>query len=41
MKKKEIEDLRDNDNVKGDAVATLSDKVMKLMIEVQELKKQK
>jgi hypothetical protein len=37
----EIEELRHNDKVKEDALATLSDQVMKLMVEVQELKKQK
>jgi integrase len=36
-----IEELRHNDKVKEDALATLSDQVMKLMVEVQELKKQK
>ena len=36
----EIEELRHNDKVKEDALATLSDQVMKLMVEVQELKKQ-
>ncbi|MGC2571103.1 MAG: hypothetical protein WA364_06285, partial [Candidatus Nitrosopolaris sp.] len=40
-KDKEIEELRHNDKVKEDALATLSDQVMKLMVEVQELKKQK
>jgi hypothetical protein len=40
-KEKEIEELRHNDKVKEDALATLSDQVMKLMVEVQELKKQK
>ena len=38
-KEKEIEDLKYNDKVKEDALATLSDQVMKLMVEVQELKK--
>jgi hypothetical protein len=38
-KEKEIEDLRHNDKVKEDALATLSDQVMKLMVEVQEPKK--
>jgi len=38
-KEKEIEELRHNDKVKEDALATLSDQVMKLMVEVQELKK--
>jgi hypothetical protein len=38
-KEKEIEDLRHNDKVKEDALATLSDQVMKLMVEVQESKK--
>jgi hypothetical protein len=37
-KEKEIEELRHNDKVKEDALATLSDQVMKLMVEVQELK---
>jgi hypothetical protein len=40
-KEKEIEELRDNDRVKADALTTLSDQDMKLMVEVQELKKQK
>ena len=40
-KGKEIEELRHNDKVKEDALATLSDQVMKLMVEVQELKKRK
>jgi hypothetical protein len=40
-KEREIEELRHNDKVKEDALATLSDQVMKLMVEVQELKKQK
>jgi integrase len=40
-KEKEMEELRRNDKVKEDALATLSDQVMKLMVEVQELKKQK
>jgi integrase len=40
-KDKEIEELRHHDKVKEDALATLSDQVMKLMVEVQELKKQK
>jgi integrase len=40
-KDREIEELRHNDKVKEDALATLSDQVMKLMVEVQELKKQK
>jgi hypothetical protein len=40
-REKEIEELRHNDKVKEDALATLSDQVMKLMVEVQELKKQK
>jgi integrase len=40
-KEKEIEELRHNDKVKEDALATLSDQVMNLMVEVQELKKQK
>jgi hypothetical protein len=33
-KEKEIEELRHNDKVKEDALATLSDQVMKLMVEV-------
>ena len=37
-KEKEIEQLRHNDKVKEDALATLTDQVMKLMGEVQELK---
>ncbi len=37
-KEKEIEELRHNDKVKEDALATLSDQVMKLMVEVQGLK---
>ncbi|MGB6594274.1 MAG: site-specific integrase [Candidatus Nitrosopolaris sp.] len=40
-KEKEIEELRHNDKVKEDALATLSDQVMKLMVEVQEIKKLK
>jgi hypothetical protein len=40
-KEKEIEELGHNDKVKEDALATLSDQVMKLMVEVQEIKKQK
>jgi hypothetical protein len=40
-KEKEIEELRNNGKVKEDALATLSDQVMKLMVEVQELKKQR
>jgi integrase len=35
----EIERLRQNDKVKEDALATLSDQVMKLMVEVRALKK--
>jgi integrase len=38
-KEKDIEELINKDKVKEDALATLSDQVMKLMIEVQELKK--
>ena len=34
-KDREIEELRHNDKVKEDALATLSDQVMKLMVEVQ------
>lgn len=37
----EIEQLRQSDKVKEDALKTLSDQVMKLMVEVQELKKSK
>jgi predicted nucleic acid-binding Zn-ribbon protein len=40
-KDREIEELRHNDKVKEDALATLSDQVMKLMVEVQELKRRK
>jgi integrase len=40
-KENEIEQLRQNDKVKEDALATLSDQVMKLMVEVQELKKER
>jgi hypothetical protein len=40
-KDREIEELRLNDKVKEDALATLSDQVMKLMVEVQELKRRK
>lgn len=40
-KDKEIEELRHNDKVKEDALATLSDQVMKLIVEVQELKRRK
>ncbi|MGC2570109.1 MAG: site-specific integrase, partial [Candidatus Nitrosopolaris sp.] len=40
-KERELEELRHNDKVKEDALATLSDQVMKLMLEVQELKKRK
>lgn len=36
----ENQKLRQHDSMNTDAVATLSDQVMKLMIEVQELKKQ-
>jgi integrase len=39
-KDREIEELRHNDKMKEDALATLSDQVMRLMVEVQELKKQ-
>jgi hypothetical protein len=38
-KEKEIEHLMHNDKEKEDALATLSDQVMKLMAEVQALKK--
>lgn len=40
-KEKEIEEIINKDKVKEDALAALSDQVMKLMVEVQELKKQK
>jgi integrase len=40
-KDREIEELRHNDKVKEDALAMLSDQVMKLMVEVQELKRRK
>jgi hypothetical protein len=33
--------LRHSDQLKEDALATLSDQVMKLMVEMQEMKKQK
>ena len=39
-KEKEIQLLRQHDSENTDALATLSDQVMKLMTEVQELKKQ-
>jgi hypothetical protein len=39
-KEKEIQLLSQRDSVNTDAISTLSDQVMKLMIEVQELKKQ-
>jgi hypothetical protein len=38
-KEKEIQLLRQRDSVNTDAIANLSDQVMKLMTEVQELKK--
>ena len=38
-KEKEIQQLRQRDATNSDAIATLSDQVMKLMVEVQELKK--
>ncbi|PWU80259.1 MAG: hypothetical protein DLM72_13075 [Candidatus Nitrosopolaris wilkensis] len=38
-KEMEIQTLKQHDNMKEDALATLSDQVMKLMVEVQELKK--
>jgi len=38
-KENEIQQLRDHDSENSDAIATLSDQVMKLMAEVQELKK--
>jgi hypothetical protein len=37
-KEKEIQLLRQRDSVNTDAIANLSDQLMKLMIEVQELK---
>jgi integrase len=40
-KEKEIHLLRQHNSMNTDAVATLSDQVMKLMVEVQELKKQR
>jgi integrase len=40
-KEKEIQLLRQGDSVNADAIANLSDQVMKLMVEVQELKRQK
>jgi hypothetical protein len=40
-KEKEIQLLRQRDSVNTDAIANLSDQVMTLMTEVQELKKQK
>jgi integrase len=39
-KEKEIQLLSQRDSVNTDAISTLSDQVMKLMVEVQELKKQ-
>jgi hypothetical protein len=39
-KEKEIQFLRQRDSVNTDAIANLSDQVMKLMAEVQELKNQ-
>jgi hypothetical protein len=41
QKEKEIEQLRHNDKVKEDALATLTDQVMKLRVEVRELKQEK
>ena len=38
-KEKEIQQLRQRDATNSDAIATLSDQVMKLMVEVQKLKK--
>jgi hypothetical protein len=38
-KENEIQQLRDHDSENSDAISTLSDQVMKLMAEVQELKK--
>jgi hypothetical protein len=40
-KEKEIQLLRQRDSLNTDAIANLSDQVMKLMTEVQELKKEK
>jgi hypothetical protein len=40
-KEKEIQLLRQRDSVNTDAIANLSDQVMKLMAEVQEVKKQR
>jgi integrase len=40
-KEKEIQLLRQRDSVNTDAIANLSDQLMKLMVEVKELKKQK
>jgi hypothetical protein len=39
LKQKEIQLLRQRDSVNTDAIANLSDQVMKVMAEVQELKK--
>jgi hypothetical protein len=39
-KENEIQMLSQRDSVNTDAISTLSDQVMKLMVEVQELKKQ-
>ena len=38
-KEKEIQMLRQRDSINTDAIANLSDQVMKLMVEMQELKK--
>ena len=38
-REKEIQLLRQRDSINTDAIANLSDQVMKLMVEVQELKK--
>ena len=39
-KEKEIQQLRQRDSVNTDAIANLSDQVMKLMAEVNEMKRQ-
>jgi integrase len=36
----EVEEIKERDHVNADAISTLSDQVMKLMVELQELKKQ-
>ncbi len=38
--KTEVEEIKERDHVNADAISTLSDQVMKLMVELQELKKQ-